>query len=163
MLKNSSGDSSVEVAKITALQAVVVAIITTVAGAAVGYVGKPSSQITPSQRWIVIDGAESQIYPFVRIVATINGVHFSYPSNAVWAGIGPSMPKERFPIPSADSYNVSFRAFLNGGPDDVLNGEANYVESISQIPSGDRAYPLYPIKGVYRQPGPVLSVRYHLE
>jgi hypothetical protein len=158
-------DAPVRVAKISALQAIVVAVITAAAGVFAGYIGKSSTQAPPpQQRWIVIDGAESQAYSVVRIVATINGVHFSYPSNSVWAEVGPSMSRERFPIPTADRYTVSFRAFLsNPGPSATLSGEANYVESISEVPSGERTYSLYQVSNGYRGASPVLRVRYHVE
>lgn len=164
MPKTNSADEPVRVAKISAVQAVVVAVITAVAGVVAGYIGKPSTQATPQQRWIVIDGAESDGYSLVRIVATINGVHFSYPSNSVWTEIGPNMSRERFPVPSSDRYNVSFRAFLsNPGPAATLSGEANYVETISDVPSGERTYSLYPVMGSYRGSAPVIHVRYHME
>jgi hypothetical protein len=161
----SVDEAPVRVAKISAVQAVVVAVITATAGVLAGYIGKSSTSVPPQQqRWIVIDGAESQEYSVVRIVATVNGVHFSYPSNSVWAEVGPSMSRERFPIPSAERYTVSFRAFLsNLGPSATLSGEANYVESITEVPSGERTYSLYPVNSGYRGAKPVLRVRYRVE
>jgi hypothetical protein len=157
-------EHQVQVAKISAFQAIIVATITAVAGLLAGYLGKPMEHNQDVQRWLVIDGAEAKDHSLIRIVATVNGVYFSYPSNSVWTAVGPDMSRERFPLPSSKNYSISFRAFLSDpGPAKTIQGESNYVDTIQEFPSGQRTYQLYPSEGSYRGASPGLSVRYHVE
>jgi hypothetical protein len=122
-------DAPVRVAKISALQAIVVAVITAAAGVFAGYIGKSSTQAPPpQQRWIVIDGAESQAYSVVRIVATINGVHFSYPSNSVWAEVlgsdFPFRPLIAIPCPFAPFSPIQVHLQLSRGRQTMLKASA---------------------------------------
>lgn len=161
---SQNGEHQVQVAKISAFQAIIVATITAAAGLLAGYLAKPSEHNQDVQRWLVIDGAEAKEHSLIRIVATINGVYFSYPSNSVWTAVGPDMSKERFPLPTSKNYSVSFRAFLSDpGPSKTIPGEANYVDTIQEFPSGERTYKLYPSEGSYRGASSVLIVRYHVE
>jgi hypothetical protein len=161
-------EPQIKVARISALQAVVVATITAGAGVLAGYISRPSVHDPPKQTWIVLDGAEAEEIADlagIRVVLMVNGLHFSYPTNSVWTEVGPRMSQERFPLPSEPYYTVSFRAFLSrsGNREPMFAGDANYVDRISEVPSGERTYLLYPVHGVFRGDAPFLKLRYHIE
>jgi len=73
-------DTQVKVAKIGAMQAIIVTLIT-VAGASLGYflgdASKAKSSLKTQQHWLVVKNVK---YPgAARIVININGNDFSYP------------------------------------------------------------------------------------
>jgi hypothetical protein len=103
----------------------------------------------------------------VRVVISVNGLRYSYPSSSVWQAIKPDMEtnKERCFLPSADSYRVSFLVFSDGleakyDPDRDPGGQFNRgslsrdyigqatstaVDEISaaRLPSGVRFYDVF--------------------
>jgi hypothetical protein len=128
-------DHTLEAARITARQAIIVAIITSMAGvlgAAIGYFANKSSSPAPSSpapsvlHRVSIDSVRfDEDGPYaVRIVADVNGQAYSYPSRAVWADIGPTMAKEEFPLLPAQEYRIHFSAYLR-----LPNGEVEMLQS----------------------------------
>jgi len=72
--------AQVRVAKITATQAIVVALITTFGGILAGYLVKSAttpSEATNSQRWLVLKRVEGNENRHIRLVASVNGVNYS--------------------------------------------------------------------------------------
>ncbi|WP_460153550.1 hypothetical protein [Pseudomonas sp. S2_B07] len=149
-------------AKITAFQAILVAVITAVGLVAAGYVGR--STVEP-QRWLTIEGVESNEFQVGRIVVEVNGHHFSYPSTAVWAEFGAGMSRERFSLPrSNEGYRISFRAFLSKpGAFPTIPAESQVVETIVNFPTNGLAYSLYPSEGSYKSANPVARLLYRVE
>ena len=165
-MPNKQSDAEVKVAKITATQAVLVALITSVASLAAGVFVAKKSGDTPStatQRWLVIERVEGDASHHVRIVAHVNGVNFSYPSNAVWTEIGPQMSRERFPLPiETDVYRVSFSAFTKlpplGAPIEETTSQQVEGVRVSQLPVTGKTYELFPLAGGYRGATPGFRV-----
>jgi hypothetical protein len=65
----------------------------------------------------------------------------SYPSRVVWADIGPSMSKQKFPLAPAESYKVHFDAYLRS-PD----GHVMFLQSqqlYETWPGHDTEFQLY--------------------
>lgn len=119
---------AVQAAKVSAKGAIIVALITTLGGVVAGYlVRQPANSQQPADlHWLTIEGIEAQGYLDVRLLMTVNGVKFSYPSSSVWQEVGPRMStaNERFLLPPAEeSYRVSFQAFQALLSDNVA-GEA---------------------------------------
>jgi hypothetical protein len=173
MASEENTEATVRAARITATQAIIVAVITTFGGGVIGFLAnqygasnRANVAAEYSQRWLVIRNVEDSASRHVRIVASVNGLFFSYPSRAVWAETGPQMSSERFPLPNQDSYKVAFSAFVTspGAPD---TGEAESQEVVSieakQIPSGDKTYHLYRIERGYRDAVPSLRIVYAIE
>jgi hypothetical protein len=96
--------------------------LVTVCGIAVGVISASFSaglkfktllrQTSPRQNWLVIHHIEGPDGQFVRAVAIINGIPYAYPADVPYTQIGQSMSDQRLPLPSADSYTVSFKAQL---------------------------------------------------
>lgn len=159
---------TLEVARITARQAIVVALITSLAGvvgAVIGYFANQHGQSTPvAFHRISFDGVtfpEQGAYA-VRLVADVNGQAYSYPSRTVWADLGPTMPKEEFPLLPAAEYRVHFQAYLR-----LPNGDVEMLQSqpLQLAPPGiDLEYDLFPVdKGFTRGVSPALSIKYHVQ
>lgn len=162
-----NSESEIRVAKIGALQAITVALITAVAGLAAGYYARPqqsTSDSTPKQRWLEIEGVDSNGFRRARVVAVVDsGVSFSYPTDAVWAELGQDMPSQRFPLPSTSSaYNVQFRAFLtNTLSDTAVLAECTFVEELKVTELPTRAtYDLFPVVNGQRGANSVATVRF---
>lgn len=170
-MAGTSGETQIKVARISALQAILVALITTLGGLVGGLaIGRSSAGSGPArQHWLVIEGVHQTKVPFIRVVATVNGLHFSYPSRAVWAEVNPGMSKERFPLPiNADSFLVSFTAFGVHDPlqPHVAEFTSQVVEEtkVHQLPARNRAYGLYDLyEGVRGGHPDTLSVNYSIE
>ncbi|WP_152974838.1 hypothetical protein [Pseudomonas sp. RIT-PI-q] len=154
----------VKIAKITAFQSILVAVITAVGGlAAAGYIGRATVE---PQRWLTIESVESNEFRVGRIVVEVNGLHFSYPSTAVWAEFGAGMSREKFSLPrSSDGYRISFRAFLSnpGASSPTIPAESQVVETIASFPTNGLAYSLHPSEGSYKSANSVARVLYHVE
>ncbi len=152
--KKTSVSTQVKVARISALQAVIVALITAVAGAITGYFSHEPRIATaenhPTQRWLTIERVESSLHSRIRIMFCIDGVAYSYPSKAVWAEIGPDMPKAEFPLPLAPSthqYRLTFAAFTqeasSTGRGATLGNQHLHLVSVSKLPIDSRVFRLY--------------------
>lgn len=134
-------------ARISAVQAIVVAIIAAVAGIITGYIGHERIRnVTASEpkRWLTIDGVESVRFPMCRVVVSVNGYNYSYPSTAVWARVG-AAPREHFALPSAATYRVAFRVIVDAGGDDAQFLESPEVHELSSaMPVRSQTYVVYP-------------------
>jgi hypothetical protein len=137
-----------QVARISARQAIIVASITAMAGLAGGYLARPPSAPDGRQYRLHIvrintDGAEAA----VRIVVDVDGQAYSYPSRALWADVVPNMSSEDFPLPAGKSeYRVRFSAFVrraDGTLGEAVSQEAHVVP-VSAVPLR-REYRLYPL------------------
>ena len=111
--------ANVEVARITARQAIVVALITTIGGIAAGVIANREFTRRNSfaaQRWLRIDGVRSTQPSDVRLIISVNGYNYSYPSTSVWVRPGAYTPRERFALPPAEVFRVSFSVLLDDEP-----------------------------------------------
>lgn len=80
-------------AKISRIQAIVVALIMAVGGFATSLAtngfGLMASKSDPAQHWIKIEAVQirnhSLLVDKVRVTAEVNGVSYSFPTNTVWA------------------------------------------------------------------------------
>ena len=145
--------ATLQAARISAKSAVVVALITTLGGVVAGYLVRPDAGRgnVSALHWLTIERIESDAPADVRVLITVNGLRFSYPSSSVWQELQPGMTgeQERFLLPpSEDSYRVSFHAFEIRGPhSDSGESTSSVVEEIpvDKIPTGRRSYDLYGI------------------
>lgn len=157
--RNLEDESAIRVAKVSAKAAILVALITTLGGAATGYFLRLSEHTpkTLKLHWLKIERVESSHHLDVRLVATVNGMKFSYPSSSLWQEVGPGMSAapERFLLPPGEkSYRVSFFAFQTYRPEDLgsegeqqIVGEATspsiYELDLERLPSGVLSYDLH--------------------
>lgn len=163
-------ETKIKVAKLGMIQAIIVSCITAAAGVATGYIarGELPSQKEPNQHWLVIKEVTSNEHSVVRVVATVNGVNYSYPSKVLWAEIGPGMSSERFPLPlTNDGYRVSFSAFVSDkGPEvPVVVFGSNEIEEVSKtlLPVKSKSFSLYQLAGSYRAAVKDVSIVYEIE
>jgi hypothetical protein len=170
-MESRAESSNIAIARLTAIQAIVVALITAGAGVATVYLagGTLSASADVVQRWITIENIESDDHKLIRLVIQVNGVNYSYPSNTVWAEIGLGKSQERFPLPISDStYLVSFRAILSD-PGNVSTYMAVSQEiqnhSVGKLPADNKAYKMYPHSesGLITVANSTLQVNYSIE
>ncbi len=108
-----------QIAKITARKAVIVAVITAISGILVGivsgYQSGRSAQADTKQHWITLKPVVAEPFEVgsaVRVIVLANSQAYSYPSRAVWADIGPRMSRETFPLPvDTAEYRFRFEVF----------------------------------------------------
>jgi hypothetical protein len=172
---SSHPDSNVEVARITARQAIIVAVITSVAGLLGGMVGyfanhpakPPEHAVAYTEHRISIDGVrleageEGSQHLAIRVMVDVNGQAYSYPSRALWADIGPNMSKEEFPLVSAETYKVHFAAYLRSQDGRVDNLQSQ--ELLETSPGSSRFYGLRPVNSGLDEHGPFLVIMYHVQ
>lgn len=114
MAKRAASDLAV--AKISAWQAVAVAVITSVGGLLAGIWSQQREPAKrPPQRWLTITAVKfehsSPPIEKVRLIATVNSVAFSVPVVEPWLFVDRPAPRARFPLPSDDAFRVQFSGF----------------------------------------------------
>lgn len=164
-----NNDTQVKVAKIGAMQAIIVTLIT-VAGASLGYFlgdsGKAKSSPKPQPHWLTVQSVDYS--GAARIVININGNDFSYPAKQVWAGADYNAAQERIPLPiDADMFQIAFTALVDD-PNPNFSGHFTSKlgeEKISaqQIPTGVRTISGIPAAGNAQTLAPFLEIKYTLE
>lgn len=136
----------VRIARITAYQAVAVALVTAVGGIFAGYVAhdriKDATASNP-RRYLTIERLEAPRYTQCRIVISVNGYNYSYPSTAVFARVG-SEPHEHFALPDAATYRIAFRAIVPEGGDAMAADSPLINEHSSAQSARDQIYEMYP-------------------
>jgi hypothetical protein len=162
-------DSQVQVAKITAFQAIAVALIT-VAGGSLGYFlgesGKAKSKSEIKQNALIIKNVDYA--GKARIVVSVNGNNFSYPATKIWAGNMEQAPQEKIPLPLGEQYKIFFTALICPS-DPTLGGVYEtkffYQEEIGrpQIPTGDKTASCIPNADSPSGIKPQLKVSYAIE
>jgi len=162
----------VQVAKISARQAIAVALITSIAGlvgAGIGIGLKTSSASAPGMvHRISVEGVDYQECRdrcAIRVVTEVNGQAYSYPSRVVWADIGPSMSKEQFPLVSSPEFAVNITAFLRypDGHIELLRSQVLNRDSAAALPV-EREYRLFPVDGGFtRGATDRVTVHYRIE
>lgn len=146
----------IKIARITARQAIIVALITAASGVLVGllsgYRSGKSAQIDTVQRWITVKPVVAEPYTSgsaVRVIAMVNSQAYSYPSRAVWADIGPRMSKESFPLPvGADEFRFRFEVFYRGPNGEITaytSQEVDEIKSSELSGSVERTYSIFPL------------------
>lgn len=147
----------IQVAKITAKQGMIGAVITAVSGILVGLLtgyqsAKPETHPSVRQHWITLKPIFAEPVSeglAVRIVVLADSQAFSYPSRAVWSDIGPSMSEESFPLPLETSdYRLRFEAFLRLADGEVISYTSQEVDEVEVANlKGARAleYPIFPL------------------
>jgi hypothetical protein len=130
MSKDTQNDSKeVQVAQISAKQAIIVASITALAGIIGAFISysqgiRHSEAIqSPAEphHFLKIDSVEDlDAGGEVRIVMDVNGQPYSYPSRAVWDKILSDQPGESFPLEASQTeYVLHFSAFYRNGSNEV--------------------------------------------
>ncbi len=153
------------------MQAILVALITTSAGLAAGYIGRggSASKSETTQRWLTIEKVTplQTHHGLVHLIVTVNGINYSSPATALWTTLGPAMAVERLPLPATDaSYHVSMRAFLaDSGHIETYEAQSRTVDEVfvTQLPAKSRSYDLYELQSVVQNSNPNLTVRYSIE
>ena len=130
--------ADVQVARITARQAIIVAAITALAGTS-GLIGAAVQRTTAppptvaAQAWLQIDGVEFNVPQpglKVRITAFVNGIGYSFPSQALWSAVGRQMAPHALPLPLGDSvYTLSFGLIYADGD----GRDVRYAQSSSTV------------------------------
>lgn len=153
----TSGEpKEVQVARITARQAIVVALITAVSGILLGILtGYQSGRSAPRdvrQHWITLKPVVAEPASegsAVRVVVLANSQAYSYPSRAVWADIGPKMSQESFPLPiGADEYRVRFEVFFRRPDGRIIpytSQEVREIEMSTLKGSTEQEYTIFPL------------------
>lgn len=119
-------DTSLQIASITARQAIIVALITSVAGLVGVYIGNQHKNSDTVERRIKLTTVDSPEPGAVRIVFEVNGQPYSYPSRVIWADVSQHMSQESFPLPlSASSFSIHVFAYFRGS----ANGKIRRFET----------------------------------
>lgn len=109
----------ISLAKVSMWQAILVALITACGGFITAYLTNPQppkSQDLQMQHWVSIDRVElingdSSSPDKFRINIEVNSFGFSFPTNSIWASIGPATNGEKFALPATtNDYRIKFSA-----------------------------------------------------
>lgn len=162
--------ADVQVARISARQAIIVAAITALAGTS-GLIGAAVQRTTapppsvPAQAWLQIDGVEFNVPQpglKVRITAFVNGISYSFPSQALWSAVGREMAPHALPLPLGDSaYTLSFGLiYADGDGTDVRYAQSSSTVRVraGQIPI-DSDYKLFNVDAGTRTQA-IATIRY---
>jgi len=160
----------VQVARITAKQAVIVATITALAGIAGGYFGRPTADSalpqTRQYRLRILGVTSVDTAWAVRIIAHVDGDNYSYPGQALWADIGSDMSQEDFPLVVGKSeYRIRFSAFVRDKDGAILQASSQESQAIpvSSAPiERDYVLRLLANVGFSRSTARALTVRYEV-
>jgi hypothetical protein len=168
-MNKPQNDSQVKVAKITAFQAIAVALIT-VAGGSLGYFlsesGKAKSKAEIKHHWLTIKNVKYSGVTRVGIV--INGNNFSYPTTKIWAGDGERNMQEKFPLPvGVERFQIAFTALV---PEVSSMGGGFYSTSspqeeisLQQLPTGERIVSFIPNASSSLIVKPFIEITYTLD
>ena len=169
--KNKPITKEERVAKITARQAIVVALITAAAGLIGAAIQKVSSTTNTAvqQKWLKIRGVELEGFSKdsrVRVVIYVNGIALSYPSRAIWIKVGPQMSEEEFPLPiDTDKYKISFELFISFEHLDQVGSirvdRSNEVIEVKQTPF-KYDYKLYTVEAGIRGNEAVSTIKFEV-
>lgn len=113
--QDQKNEQQLQVARIAAWQAVLVALITAIGGAATGYFarGTETAKAPMKQHYLIIQGVSGTSGDMVRVVARVNNLLYAYPADVPFTPISSGMPEQKLPLPiTADVYTVSFEAQL---------------------------------------------------
>jgi hypothetical protein len=164
----------VQVARIAAWQAIVVAAITAAGGALAGYFAKPGSSLPDTslhqfaeQHYLIIRGIDASPGQMVRVVARINNVLYAYPADVTFTPVTPAMPEQKLPLPlSEGKYIVSFEAQLMGHRCDEVSlarsRETPHFDATA-LPSEVQSYQLLRVDAGGAYGVPALTVRYSFQ
>lgn len=165
---NPPVDTQVKVAKIGAMQAIIVTLIT-VAGGSLGYflgdAGKAKSAPKAQQHWLTVQSVKYA--GAARIVFNINGNSFSYPASQIWAGEDYQSQQEKIPLPiDAEVFQITFTALVDD-PDPNFSGYyasklAEETIGVQQIPTGERTVSGMPASGAQTL-SPSIEIKYSIE
>jgi hypothetical protein len=87
------------------------------------------------QRWLRIRGIEGLDGTRARLIARVNGRAYSYPSRAVWSGLGAGMPTEEFPLPiDTKTYDISFELLTLSDDNQFEQFQSQEVISVKTWP-----------------------------
>jgi len=125
----------IKIAKISSKQAVLIALITSLAGlfgAVIQKYGFDSSTQSVLQEEVRFRGIEFHRQPAVsryRVVIDVDGVPYSYPGRSVWKEVGPKISEQSFPLKVGNKeHSVGIELFV----------ETNDGESLVAISEQDK-------------------------
>jgi len=160
----------VQVARITARQAIIVAAITAVAGLLGAVISSSLHTDTvkaSTQHFIKMPTRIAGLPEgtSIRIVADVNGQGYSYPTHFVWADVKSDMAIERFPLPVGQSeYNVEVSVFIRGDKGEIVLARTNprkITVNDNKEPQANECV-AFPSDGFLRT-HPLVSVFYEVE
>jgi hypothetical protein len=132
-------DNSLNIAHITARQAIIVALITSVAGLLGAYIANQQKKTDTTEHRIKFNAVQARESGAVRVVFEINGQPYSYPSRVVWADVSQQMSTESFPLPNGlRSFSIHvFAYFRNDAGGSVHRFETQEVKTfpLSGLPT----------------------------
>jgi hypothetical protein len=115
-------DNSLKIANITARQAIIVAVITSVAGLLGAYIGNQQKKTDTTEHRIKFNAVQAGEPGAVRVVFEVNGQPYSYPSRVVWADVSQQMSPESFPLPSGlQSFSIHVFAYFRNDAGGVVH------------------------------------------
>jgi hypothetical protein len=161
MPRPAKTDPALQVASITAKQAVIVALITSIAGLLGAWIANQHKSPEAIERYIKITGVESSTPGGARIILEVNGQAYSYPSRAIWAIVSSNMSQESFPLPQgASSFSVHLAGFFDSAGDiRTLNTQEVQINALSALPV-QREFSLHQVESGANQGLAVLRVKY---
>ncbi len=176
--------TEVQVARINSRQAIIVALISAIAGIIGTLIGtgafSGAEPVAAQQNWLKIDNVQMPTtFSFgnsgssidgvdkikgLRVVAEINGRAVSYPSRTLWAEAGPEMSGEVFALPMNENYQVSFEiiAVTESGRMGRFISQKVEEFGVQQIPI-ENSYSLYEVGSEgSRSSTPKATIKYRL-
>jgi len=170
----------VQVARINARQAIMVALISAATGIMATVLGTgmlwrdPEPEViaaeVPVQHWLTImevgffDQAWGDVIDGVRTVVEVNGRAISYPTRVLTAEPGPGMSEETFVLESSDEYGVRVEVLAVSVDGEVWRYVSQEVDvfGVSQLPV-EATYDLYHVDAMYsRVPTPLIWVKFRI-
>jgi len=155
----------VQVAKVNARQAVLVALISATAGVVATLFGTGALSHTPGasvarQHYFTIRRVETADAKLkgIRIIAEINGRAVSYPTRAVWMDIKPATEGETFSIESSDAYRVRMEMLAVNAAGEVSRYISSMIQDIqtNQLPI-DQTYEVHLLGSETSGSGPIVG------
>jgi hypothetical protein len=128
----------------------------------------PNQEETGNQRiWLIIEGVDAYGIgnPPVKVIANVNGTKYVYPTldGIEWMEVRSSMASQKFLLPIADKYEISFSMKMRNGHQVTDFVSVNSVTvNASDAKSFNSQYNLYSKSGLTRSGSVSASVRFKL-
>jgi hypothetical protein len=165
MMPPKKPDTALQIASVTAKQAVIVALITSLAGLIGVYIGNQHKNSDTVERHIKLSAVDCDQPGAVRVVFEVNGQPYSYPSRLIWADVSEHMSEESFPLPlNASSYSVHVFAYFKDENQQIRRFETQETKEVSVSALPDQSeIKLYEVTPTYTHLGtPHLAVGFEV-